>query len=179
MTYSPFNKKLGVKIRAEGKEWMIEDLYRKDQKVVYKSGNELPTQGGEVKESVKSIYENAEWKLKPSKDVYHIWIDQYIENTEAIIAVSYTHLISIFFSNSIAIIFGEIFAISPLVVDNISQKTPIVQFFSPASWIGISNIGYEYNWDCPTMGYIIFVLCVLIGVLSVMSLLKIKKKGIY
>ena len=85
MTYSPFNKKLGVKIRAEGKEWMIEDLYRKDQKVVYKSGNELPTQGGEVKESVKSIYENAEWKLKPSKDVYHIWIDQYIENTEAII----------------------------------------------------------------------------------------------
>ena len=23
MTYSPFNKKLGVKIRAEGKEWMI------------------------------------------------------------------------------------------------------------------------------------------------------------
>ena len=87
--------------------------------------------------------------------------------------------ISIFFSNSIAIIFGEIFAISPLVVDNISQKTPIVQFFSPASWIGISNIGYEYNWDCPTMGYIIFVLCVLIGVLSVMSLLKIKKKGIY
>ena len=45
--------------------------------------------------------------------------------------------------------------------------------------IGISNIGYEYNWDCPTMGYIIFVLCVLIGVLSVMSLLKIKKKGIY
>ena len=46
---------------------MIEDLYRKDQKVVYKSGNELPTQGGEVKESVKSIYENAEWKLKPSK----------------------------------------------------------------------------------------------------------------
>ena len=62
---------------------------------------------------------------------------------------------------------------------DISQKTPIVQFFSPASWIGISNIGYEYNWDCPTMGYIIFVLCVLIGVLSVMSLLKIKKKGIY
>ena len=52
---------------------------------MYKSGNELPTQGGEVKESVKSIYENAEWKLKPSKDVYHIWIDQYIENTEAII----------------------------------------------------------------------------------------------
>ena len=87
--------------------------------------------------------------------------------------------ISIFFSNSIAIIFGEIFAISPLVVDNISQKTPIVQFFSPASWIGISNIGYEYNWDCPTMGYIIFVLCVLIGIFSVMSLLKIKKKGIY
>ncbi len=84
--------------------------------------------------------------------------------------------ISIFFSNSIAIIFGEIFAISPLVVDNISQKTPIVQFFSPASWIGISNIGYEYNWDCPTMGYIIFVLCVLIGVLSVMSLLKIKEE---
>ena len=38
-----------MKIRAEGKEWMIEDLYRKDQKVVYKSGNELPTQGGEVK----------------------------------------------------------------------------------------------------------------------------------
>lgn len=87
--------------------------------------------------------------------------------------------ISIFFSNSAAIILGEIFVISPLVVDNISQKTPIIHFFSPASWIGITNIGYEYNWNCPTIGYVIFVLCVLIGILSSVSLLRIKKKGIY
>ena len=86
VSYSPFDKKLGMKIEVSGNEWSLENLYMKDQKVVYKPGNELPTQGNStVNESVKSIYENAEWTLKPSKDVYHIWMDEYIESIEATI----------------------------------------------------------------------------------------------
>ena len=86
VSYSPFDKKLGMKIEVSGNEWSLENLYMKDQTVVYKPGNELPTQGNStVNESVKSIYENAEWTLKPSKDVYHIWMDEYIESIEATI----------------------------------------------------------------------------------------------
>lgn len=82
ISYSPFDKKLGIKIKTSENEWSMENIYMEEKTSVYRTGSELPQWGYTVDERVQSIYENAKWMLEPTKDVYHIWMDEYVESLE-------------------------------------------------------------------------------------------------
>ena len=88
-------------------------------------------------------------------------------------------MISLYFSNTCAIFIGELFAVSSLVSDNLSKKHTIVNYFFPSSWIRITNIGYNYNTNHPSVQYVLLILCSGIIILMVLSLYKIRKDGIY
>ncbi len=121
----------------------------------------------------------------PYKIIAHYTVLQAMIFTLIILFLSVTFVgitmfcLSLYFSNTVSIFIGEIFAMAPLITDNISKKYNEVIFFSPTSWVGIINIGYDYNIGKPSIQYIIAVLCIGIIIMESLSLFKIYKDGIY
>ena len=82
ISYTPCDKKLGIKIKTSENEWSMENIYMEEKTSIYRPGSELPKWGYTVDKRVQDIYENAEWMLKPTEDTYHIWMDEYVESLE-------------------------------------------------------------------------------------------------
>lgn len=79
--YNPAGGKLGFKIITNGNEWEIKDLYSNTKGARFSPENLKPTQGTIDEKHLLEIYENANWKLKPLKDNYHLWIEDFLLNS--------------------------------------------------------------------------------------------------
>lgn len=86
------------------------------------------------------------------------------------------YMTSLFTSHTVAVFIGELHVITPLVSDNLAKITPEVRFFSPSAWIQITNIGYEYNYTCPSMWFVFGILGTGIVITGVICLLKVLRK---
>lgn len=137
--------------------------------------------------SLTDIYEQYDLLFNvPYKIISQYSVQKAIGLTLLILFLSVTFvgmtmfLIGLQFSNSASIFVGEIFAVTPLISSNISKKwDDKIFYFTPPSWVGIENIGYNYNINKPSINYVIIVLILGIIIMWILSLKKIKKSGIY
>lgn len=60
--------KLGFKIKTNGNSWEIINLYSEINKMSFFPKESSPNY---------EFYKNADWKLEPLLDDYHIWLDEY------------------------------------------------------------------------------------------------------
>ena len=76
----PSNKKLGITIITEGNTWSIGNLYDTTEIFQTFSPDKLKPSLYEEseKQELQKIYDNANWRLKPIRDEYHFWIEDYI-----------------------------------------------------------------------------------------------------
>lgn len=83
--------------------------------------------------------------------------------------------VSLYFSRLSASIIAMLFAVMPVVQENLSALCKWFVFVSPVSWMDFTNIARKEGSDVPTLNYILVVLISAIILLSGLILYKIRK----
>lgn len=76
---SPYNKKLGICIKAKGNLWEVRDLYHQNHNPRWGEAELEDKKMNEKDDELKTIYQNAIWELEPLRDDFTFWIEDFTD----------------------------------------------------------------------------------------------------